>query len=180
MKKAIGGLLVVSLLTSPHPIDLNYMAYLALKNQNKVMYVQFINDEDTEAKPGDIDQAMAGMEENSRTITSLLKERSAALTKLEAKMDLLSHAGVTLNGEQMTNYAEFMSKYHEDAIEFNGLLKSMEGAKNLNIVQKEILNEDTDYNLVIDQLNRIIDTQHLAIDNLSRTVLEGETLLEML
>jgi len=177
LKKAIGGLLMVSMLTAPPTADLNYMAYLALRNQIRIV---FVDDARATATPEDIDQAMAGMEENSRLITYLLRERVTTLGKLEAKMDILSHARIPLNEEQMARYATFMSNYRKSARDFSLILKAVEGGKNLNIIQKEIMSENTDYNQIMGQLGEIISAQNQAIDNLSQTICEGETLFKQI
>ena len=168
---------MVSMLTAPPPADLNYMAYLALRNQIRIV---FVDDASAQATPEDVDQAMAGMEENSRLMTYLLRERAAVLSKLDARMGLLSHAKIPLDEGQIANYVGFMSNYRENAQEFNSLLKTVEGRENLKNVQKEIMNENTDYNEIMNQLGEIISAQNQAIGNLSLTICEGEALLELL
>ena len=168
---------MVSMLTAPPPADLNYMAYLALRNQIRIV---FVDDAHATKTPEDVNQAMAGMEENSRLITYLLRERAAILSKLEARMDILSHSRIPLDEKQITGYAEFMFNYRKNARDFSQLLETVEGSKNLNIVQKEIMSESTDYNQIISQLGEIISAQNHAINNLSLTICEGEALLEAL
>jgi len=177
LKKAIGGLLMVSMMTAPPSADLNYMAHLAPRNQIRIV---FVDDSGAQATPEDIDQAMAGMEDNSKLITYLLRERAATLSKLEARMDVLGHARIPLDDRQITEYAAFMSDYRRSARNFSLLLKAVEGGKNLSIVQKEIMNENTDYNQIMGQLGEIISTQVKAIDNLSLTICKAQTLLERL
>lgn len=166
---------MVSMLTAPPSADLNYMAYLALRNQIRIV---FVDDAYAKATPEDVNQAMAGMEENAELITYLLRERAATLSKIEARMDVLSHARISLSEEQISGYAAFMINYRKNTRDFGLLIETMEGRKNLNIVQKEIMNENTDYNQIINQLGEIISAQSHAIDSLSMTICEGQALLE--
>ena len=177
LKNVIGGLLMVSMLTAPPPADLNYMAYMALRNQIRIV---FVDDTEARAMPEDIDQAMAGMEENARLITYLLRERTATLCKIKARMDVLSYSKIPFDEQQIAGYASFISSYQKNSQDLEILLKAVEGGKNLSIVQKEIMSENTDYNQIMSQLGEIISAQNQAIENLSLTICEGETLLQQI
>jgi Asp-tRNA(Asn)/Glu-tRNA(Gln) amidotransferase B subunit len=123
---------------------------------------------------------MSGMEDKSQLMTWLLRERAATMSKLNARMELLSHARIALSENQMAGYAAFMSDSRKNAQELSRLLNTVEDSKNLNIVQKEIMRKDTDYNEIMNQIGQMIASQNQAIDNLSQTIYEGETLLESL
>ncbi len=183
MKKVISGILVVTFLSSTQILDASSIGYDFLKGSSRVVYAGVLqpgNIIKEEFSSTDVSFALNGIQENSRTMEYLIKERSSAVAKIETRMDFLRHAKKSLTEEQINGFAKFMESYEKSDKELKQVLDFINSKKYLTDAQKEILKEKSDCNIVCGELSQILNSQTTAIVNLNSIISEAGTVVELL
>lgn len=182
MKKIIGGLLVVSLLSGPAAVKVNLYAYELIKNQHQIIYVlkKNVDPRDKITKAADVDEAMKALEQNTRTIKTLLKDKNRIVGKIQTALDLRAYAKSPLDESQVNAFADFTALYAEEGGQLQDALTYIDDNKDLMTAKKEILHNQTDYEVVLREINAISDSQSNAIDRLTNIIGAGEAVLTKL
>ncbi len=173
---------MLSLLSRPSVLSISYLAYEVFKNENKIVYViKSNNDEKNFIKlPKSIDNMLVEVEDNTRNISLLLKERTKVVNKIETNLDFLRYAKINLNEKQVDSFASFVSYSGEQGLKLKQTLQKIESLKSLKNVKKELLHNDADYSLVYNELEQLNNYQFEAIACLNGIISAGENVLNIL
>jgi hypothetical protein len=180
MNKIIGGLLVVSLLSRPAIFNVEYLAYQVLKAQSQIICVIKKSDEDETEDVKDINKILTDIDENSRCITSLLKEKRKLVDKIQTRMDLLAYTKTTLNEFQIISFAEFSAIYKNENMALHNTMTKIEDNKEITKVKKEFMKKESDTNFIYNQLKEIMNYQLEAMQTLRSIVLSATNTLAIL
>lgn len=181
LRTIIGGLLVVSLLSRPSVMNFALWAYDALNKDNKIICVLKSDDDNFDPQTArEIDGMLVSIEENTRDITGLLKEKNKVLGKLETTLDLKRYAKEFLDDNQMDQYARFMSYVDVEKQELRKSLQKIDDAKYLSDAKNELLHTDVDYEFVYNELQTINKYQNEAINTLNGMIAQGTDVLNLL
>lgn len=170
MRKIIGGLLVVSLLSRPAILNVSYLAYQVLKVQNQIICVSKRDEEEEIIEATDIDDVLAEIENNKRVITTLLKEKEKFVAKIQSLMDVFSYSKITLKEEQMKTFGDFSDNYSSQNVELHNIIVKLEDDTEINKVKKEFFKKDTNLRIIYTNLKKILNYQLQAIKVLENII----------
>lgn len=162
MKNIIGGLLVVSLMSTPAQAVGGYEEYDWGEMGRTAIYVLKY----TKPYSGQIYGTLASIEDNTRKITALLAEKNRAVSAIYTAMDTFAQARAILTETQITKFSNFVarSKLHGAALQ--DALQTIDARKGLNEVKKELLHKDADFAFVYNELKDIEHCQDRALTSL--------------
>lgn len=183
MKKIIGGLLVLSLLTSPY-MKVDIIAYEVYKSQNQIIsYVKKYSsqeDAEDEISPVKVEGLMNEIERNNRSINSLLKSNREVIASVHEAVAIKSRTNEKLTEEQMVVYKEFSDYYNKELNDLNRTLSQISDKDVMSKVKSEICSTETDYSGLYNELKGISDNQYNALFNLNGIRSKGEQTLAVL
>lgn len=172
---------MVSLLSKPTTLDIDYfLAYKLFCAENKIVVVVENENEDKERRERDIDETVADIAGNSRVISAQLKEKTGVFAKIQASMDLLRYAKVSLDERQMNGFAAFMQSSEKESRALSAALQRIDECKDLNTVKNELLHNDADYDLIVHELKEISAFQQEALASLDAMIEKGNNMLSLL
>ncbi len=183
MKRIIGGLLVVSLLSKPNFVCVSALAYDIFTEDNKLVCV--IKKEPEEINAGiviaEINETLKEIQNNSKIINELLIEKNKIMCKIDTSLNLMRYAKKTLNDEQIKTYKTFMEKYYSETEAIKKSLEAIDKKKNLNAVKNEVLhNNICDYAIAYDELKAMKDCQDDVILRLESVIENGVSIFQTL
>ena len=182
----VGGLLVLTLLSRPVAIKIDYIAYEILRSQTQIMQTLKKGDivknlhSDEEGEADKIEELIANIDSNTRSIMGLLKEKNKVVGQLETSLDIRAYAKKTLDEAQIQKLSAFSALYSEKGEALRNSLQKIEEKQNLNLVKKEILHTDSDLNYIYKELKELSDYQDEALYSLQSIVLSGAEILSEL
>jgi peptidoglycan hydrolase CwlO-like protein len=179
MKKFIGGLLMVTLMSSPSVLKVDYLAYEVLKTQKQIIYVirKEMEGSEKSAVIAQIDEIMSEIDTQQQNITSLLKHRNKLTEKIQTALDLRAHTKTPLDDTQLTAFAQFTEICGTEGSILSSRLNTQE---RLNEAKSEILHNNTDCEALLSELRAVHDDQCEAVYSLGRIIETGERTLQAL
>lgn len=179
MNKLLGGLLVVSLLSSPMT-KIDFIAYELLKAGHTIIKRAEDYTEERQVAREDVDSALASINNNSRCLNALLSEKTYALEKVKTVMDSKIRSNQAMTEKQMEEFKAFNDSLAKENETLKSRLKNIKSNDAINDAMNELLDDRTDYNLVYNWLSVIYENQCEAICSLNSMILSCEGLLEVL
>lgn len=172
MYKVIGGIIVISLLTtSPlkktdykasQIIELNDEIISAVKNDNiEALYHESINTLMTKAN------------ENNININSLLVHKTDLVDKIQNIMDTSAQSNVYFTEEQIIKFSEFTNVYMEERENLQSKLESLYEDTDLKSLQQQLLSSDINYDDIVNKLYKLVNNQEEAKQVLEKLVDTG-------
>lgn len=128
----------------------------------------------------DINNIMEYLSENSRRLNYLLHKNKQLSEKINTKLDMFSFYKKTLSKSQIKSYNEYISLKNtlNNLIKNNlSLIYNKNSAKELT---NSILEINTNYNYIAEQLTEILIEQNKAIKSLTKIVGKANKLLKNL
>jgi len=181
MKKIIGGLLVMTILTSPSYVAKADGGFDMLRALRSPVYVVWAAVDNNDANSLDaINQKMSAIDANRRRISVLLDNRNQMLAQIQTKMDFYSQTRAALPPEKINAFANFMS-YSADAWpQIKSSLNEIGEPGNFSGVSGEIMSDDTDYEYISVELSDMLAAQESVTGKLNAYIGKGNELLEIL
>jgi hypothetical protein len=182
MNKIIGGLLVIALLSKPSVLKVDYLAYEIFKIQSNIIKVitkEFENKEKQDITR-DINDLLIDNDDNTRTITSLIKEKNFTSGKIKTMMELKAMAKIPFEEKQITGFTAFTNQYSLLSKSISDNLKKIESKKDLRMVTSEILHNDSSLDIIFNELKEINEIQWETIQDLNSVVDCAERTLAIL
>ncbi len=168
MSKVIGGILAMSLISSPSGNTIEFLAEQISKAQAAIIssIKNAMRQKDRVVSSDEIDNMLEELEKNSKSITTLMKYNYTAVGKIHTTMSLKAQRKQTMSNEQIEAYKNFNTTYEKQSKNLIEILDAIDNNDELNQVQKAILNDDdlTAY----DNLKTVSNYQYEAIIELSR------------
>lgn len=189
MRKTIGSLLVISLLTYSPAICgtvLNHDAIMwkALKDYSNakaaIIFVEKSGEDIKEILDGEIDYLLAEIDNNSFKLTSLLKERKALTAKVDETIKEKATNKQRLTVEQVAAYQKYADVSYKKNIDVLACLNRIDDNKKLSNAENQLLHNNTDYNVIYDDIEQIRQAQMEAIVKLSDIVAVSNETLKLL
>lgn len=186
MMKLIGGLLMVSFLSMPSTLKVDYIAYEVYKASDQIIrgicVVPVQEDETAEEDISqmDIEAAFEGIDRNAKGISRLLKDLNSEMGKMSAVMQLKSITKESMSEEQIQVFSDFSAFYSDGTENLNETLSHISGDINDHALRSEIMADDTDFNAIYGQLMNITDNQSAAITNISCMIKAAKDTLELI
>ena len=176
MRKIIGGLLVISLLSRPSLLKIDYIAYEIYKASGLIIKNIRSIQEKTEKEVGleDVDMAFESIDKNSKGISKLLKDLNNVMGKMNTVMQLKSMTKEVMSEEQVSAFQGFSQYYNEETGVLNETLSTISNKMELKNIKLEIASESTDCEEVYNQLKIISDHQYDAIININKIITAAE------
>jgi len=184
MTIVIGGLLSSILLSAPvaRPLDLNAYAYC-------ITYDLQLQDESIdktlmESKENlqlmKIDELIGAINDQNRSLKSLLKEKTKVLDKIQTMLDFCAYTKTPLNEFQLDSFTHFADFYSREAGELQNALNKIDSDKELLAAKKELLHKEANYSAVIAELTLFSKNLNDAIYYLSGIIELGNSTLQIL
>ncbi|MDR1532582.1 MAG: hypothetical protein LBS62_10470 [Clostridiales bacterium] len=160
MKTIIGGLLVVSLMSTSAQVRADYDEYEE-KPRNAIYVIKCVKHYAEQ-----IYSTLANIEDNTRKITSMLVEKNKAVRGVYSAMEGFAQVRAALNDTQINTFASFVSvsKDHEEALRAS--LQTIDSRKGLSEVKRELLHKNADFAFVYNELKTIESCQRRALSSL--------------
>ena len=174
-----GGLLVLSLITQPSTAGMNIPTYDAIGGKSDRMYV--VNTPNhAVATPNHINDMIASIEDNTRQIYTLAKEKSKIAEKISASLDFLRLSKKYLSREQIDSFTSFSNTSERNSRTLKQVLQEIDKLKSLDTVKRELLHTDSDLDLVYCELEAVLELQRFAQRCLEDVLSSGKALMRLL
>ena len=135
---------------------------------------------DTQVPTEAINAMMAAICGGAGGLLALLKKKANVYAQIQAKLDLLRHAKVSLTEEQIRSFSKLMAASGEKSAELSHTMQKIRANKDLKSVKKELLHSDADYDLVLNELSALYHLQQAAIVTLESIIEDGHGMLVLL
>lgn len=171
MKRFIGGLLVLSVLTS----STASLGARRLYNYNFIPELVFtIKKQDDEEEIINLEalirKALNDIDINKRTINQLLKEKAKLVEKLSSRMDFLAFYKKPLTDSQMKQFSDYSGSYRRENGRLINAIDSLENCEDLNIAKKELYSLQSDKSVIYEKLRSFIERQLEAVKYLKNVI----------
>lgn len=178
----IGGLLMFTLASSPIT-KADHIAYGIYKAQNQMISVikkyQY-NENAEEAETTKIDNLLSSIDDNSKNINRLLKEKNNLKGKIDTVMDLYSYSKTALTNEQMNRFKKYNDLFQKENSNLKENLNKLKDDKYIKNLSNQILKNNYDYSKIYNSLENINTYQKKAIINLNALINESKLTLQIL
>lgn len=176
----IGGLLMVSLISSPIT-KIDYVAYELYKTQSQIIsalkkYQEF----EEEVSMDNVDSILYSIDDNSKKITNMLKEKNNLSKKIDTVMDLYVYAGKRLSNKQLKNYQSYNKFYLKESQILQNNLKFIKNEQNFKNLTNKILLNNENYSNIYKELIEIKNYQVKAIHNIDNLIKKSKQILNVL
>ena len=181
MNKVIGGLLILTLLSRPAIIRVDYIAYEVFKSNNILInYLRKndIHEIESEKEEDRIDILMTEIDYNKRAINTLMKEKKQIVADLEKAMKNKAIAREILSEEFILEFKEFNELYEREKSAIQADINAMANT-DFNSIQKEILHTETDYEYIVAEFEQLTKCQNSIISFLKDLVSKGNQTLSL-
>ena len=168
MKKLIGSVLVLILISRPNIIQHDFLAYEVFKANHVILaYVKRLSEKE-DASEEDITNMLDNIDENRHTISSLLKSKYNHHGKIDSFLSVLSYENISLNDEQIMAYRRFSGMYEEVNKSVAGDMQRFDEMFSLSMIKLNDTEED--YPEIYRKLENLEDIQTGIIFNLRRLI----------
>ncbi|MDR1001458.1 MAG: hypothetical protein LBL96_11785 [Clostridiales bacterium] len=127
-----------------------------------------------------MDELITDINENNRSLTTLLNEKNNILAKIQALLDFRAYTKAPLNENQMDSFSRFSGFYSERAIDLKRTLSELDSGEQLNEAKKALLHNNYNYTAVFDELQQFNDILVSAIGCLKNIIEFGYMTLQVL
>ncbi|MDL2248255.1 hypothetical protein LJB89_00995 [Tyzzerella sp. OttesenSCG-928-J15] len=180
MNKLIGGLLIISLLSRPAILRVDFIAYEFFKSNTVIinslkkedLYIEEESDDEV------INNLMDTIDGNKRTIDNLMEEKRTIVANLDNVMKEKAVTRQALNSEFILEFQEFNKIYNEERgdVEYNiDTLNSTD----FTAIQQNMLHNEVDYSYIIAEFEEVIESQNKVITFLESLVNKGKDTLAL-
>lgn len=193
MKKLIGSIIIMLILTQPATTDYSdriktlsihifqeYKDYAKLdiiKKEESLLEVENIDDDDDD--DNDLD-TIENLSDNMNLVTNLLKLKNETISTIQNSMNQKVKNRETMTEEQILKFQEFTANTQQKNIELQTALQQIESKKSLKAMQEAILQPNTDYNKLKQEIESIKTCQDIAIASLTSIINSGYSVLDIL
>ena len=180
-RKLLGGILVITLIVKPSIFTVEILAYEMFRaNKQAIQIMQKKDDEYEktlkEVDSIDVDRIIFNIENNANNIKNLLQEKNKVVSNVQALMDLRSYEKTNLSELQITAFQEFTSCYQQEVVKLEATLNSLQETDFL-LVRNEILKTESDYNIILSELQVISEKQYEVIYSLNSIIDAGNEVI---
>jgi hypothetical protein len=179
MKKIIGGLLLLSLLSRPSILRIDFIAYEFYRS-NQVLIESIKRNESllNTDKEEEVDRLMEDIDTNKRYIERLNYEKNAIIQDMENLMYVKSKSKEAMSGAFILQFREFNELY---TLERGDALEHIESIKKLDLtdIQQEILHNDMNIDYILAAFKACVDSQKKIIGFLERVIHAGKRTLAL-
>lgn len=180
MNKIIGGLLVLSMLSRPGIIKVDYFAYEIYKsNASIINYLKRTEAPVLNYDKEEIDMIMTEIDNNKRQITELVELKNDSLKQMDSILKEKSVKKVLLTSEQMEKFAAF-SKFYSTRSENVREKMDYVSSDDLNDIQQQVLHNDINYRYIYEKFEGIAKNQNEIIDYLTVIINEANDTIDAL
>jgi hypothetical protein len=174
-------LLLVTLVSRSATADVAKIAYEIFHNESRVTcVVKHKTATDEAQKKQDINDAMVLMEDGTRHISRLLKERRSLYADIQERFASASRARASFDEGQIERFAAFTALSESQNTTIREYLTRINSQKDLNAVKKELLHNNADYDLILNELDVFNDFQNETSSLLENVIAEGRAFMELL
>ncbi|MCL2852376.1 MAG: hypothetical protein FWE20_04980 [Defluviitaleaceae bacterium] len=169
---------MLSILTQPSFASVETITYDLLGRKSDLYVVN--TPRHTAATPDRINQMIASIEDNTRQIYTLAKEKSKIAEKIAANLDFLRLSKKYLSREQIGSFVSFSGISEKNSHTLKQVLQEIDTLKSLDAVKRELLHTNTDLDLVYGELEAILDLQRSALRCFEDVLISGRELMQLL
>ncbi len=186
MKKIIGGILMISLLSQCYVYVFANDRVIASKMFNAAQKAYYISLKSNNSRQSEltseesVNDLIEKIDINLRKMFSLIKEKNNNLSKIKTAMDLKQQCRVAMTEQQVTGFQDFNSFYNEENKKLTFTLNKIDELKGFKEVQKEILKNQSDFDVMIHSLDEMVAYQTDAISSLDKIIDKSAGILQFL
>ena len=169
---------MLTLLTQTPSASVNILTYEVFGRKSDRIYVVDAPRK-TAATPDHINDMIASIEDNTRQIYILAKEKNKMAEKIAANLDFLRLSKKYLSHEQIGSFASYSNISERNSQTLRHVLQEIDTLKSLEAVKRELLHTNTDLDLVYDELEAILELQRRALSCLEDVISSGKALMEL-
>ena len=169
---------MLSLLTQPTTARVNILTYDVFGKKSDRIYVVDAP-RCAAATPDHINEMIASIEDNTRQIYIMAKEKNKIAEKIAANLDFLRLSKRYLSHEQIESFASFSNISERNSRTLRQVLQEIDALKSLDAVKRELLHTNSDLNLVYDELEAILELQRRALGCLEDIIGSGKALMRL-
>lgn len=179
MYKVIGGIIVISLLTTLPLKNTDYTSNQTIKLNDEV--ISAVKDDNKKALYHEsIDTLMTKANENNININYLLVHKRDIINKIQNIMDVSAHSNINFTEEQIIKFNEFTDNYIKERESLQTKLEMVYQYENLKSLQQELLSSNINYDDIVAKLYNLANNQEEAILLLEKLVNIGVDTLNTL
>ena len=169
---------MLSLLTQPTSASVNILTYDVFGKKSDRICVADAPRR-AAATPEQINEMIASIEDNTRQIYILAKEKNKIAEKIAASLDFLRLSKRYLSQDQIGSFANFSNISEKKSRTLKQVLQEIDTLKSLDTVKRELLHTNSDLNLVYDELEAILELQRRALGCLEDIISSGKALMQL-
>jgi len=132
------------------------------------------------ADPARINEMIASIEDNSRQIYILAKEKNKIAEKISATLDFLRLSKKYLTRDQIDSFTNFSATSQCKALALRQTLSELDTLKPLDTVRRELLHNNSDLSLVYSELDAMLLLQRTALGCLEDVLDSARSLMRLL
>jgi hypothetical protein len=177
MKKFIGTIVIMLILTQPITSDCSYKVKMVSINifQEYKQYLA-LNIGKTEQEK----HTLEDLSKNMNLISKLLNNKNEVLASIQSIMNAKAGKKETMNDIQILKFQEFVKATDQNNLLLKQAFNAINAKKDFKIMQQAILKNEIDYNSVATEINTIYAFQSSAMDSLNNIIKYGDGLLKVL
>lgn len=176
MKKIIGSILLIVLIAQPSYLVFGAVA-VQLESGEARRVVSIMQEDGLAVQSQVFGEYMTSIQSGTDEIYRKIEKKKEAVAKVEQKMREQAQSGLPMQFSAIQQYKQYCALKEAEELKVRSSLYAVEDLYKLTAVQQEIMKADMSYEVVEEELEKVVNKQQEILDSLEKTIQAAEELL---